>query len=48
MKKTKLQEEGFDLAKVKDPVFFRDTKVGSYVPLTEELFQRIQSGQLRL
>jgi fatty-acyl-CoA synthase len=39
---------GFDPAGVSDPLYVRDDNAKSYVPLTPELYRRIQRGQVRL
>ena len=39
--------DGFDPAKIDDPLFFLDGADG-YVPLTPELHQRILAGEVRL
>ena len=48
LQKTLLQQEGFDPTKIEDPMFFLDTKSGSYVRLDEELYKSIVSGTIRL
>ncbi|XP_013200657.1 long-chain fatty acid transport protein 4 [Amyelois transitella] len=49
MKKTDLQKEGFDPALVKnDKLYYLDTKLGQYLPLGPEEYQKINSGQIRL
>ena len=48
LQKNLLQEEGFNPAKIEDPMFFLDTKAGSYVRLGEELYENIVSGAVRL
>ena len=48
LQKNLLQEEGFNPTKIEDPMFFLDTKAGSYVKLDEELYQNIVSGAVRL
>ena len=35
LRKVDLQREGYDLARVRDPLFIRDDAAGAYVPLTE-------------
>ncbi len=46
-RKVDLVAEGFDPAKVKDPLYVRDGLKG-YQPITPEVFADIQSGKLRL
>ena len=48
LQKNLLQQEGFDPSKIKDPIFFFDNKAGSYVRLSEKLYQNIVSGAIRL
>ena len=48
LQKNLLQEEGFNPAKIEDPLFFLDAKTGSYVRLDKELHQSIVSGAIRL
>jgi len=43
-----LVNEGFDPRVIRDPLFFRDEMAQSFVPLDAALFQRIQTGQIRL
>jgi fatty-acyl-CoA synthase len=47
-RKADLVHDGFDPAKVADPLFFDDTSVGAYVPVDTALYRRIQAGELRL
>ena len=46
--KADLVREGFDPARVDDPLYLRDDKRQTYVPLTAELHASILSGALRL
>ena len=48
IKKTSFQREGFDLKKITDQVFFMDVKQKKYVPLTLELCQMINQGEIRI
>jgi len=48
LRKVNLQEEGFDPAKVRDPVFFRDDEAEAFVPLDEALAGAIASGQKKV
>jgi hypothetical protein len=48
LKKGDLTSEGFDPAKVRDPIFFRDPARNEYVPFTPELFEQLKNGKLRL
>jgi acyl-CoA synthetase (AMP-forming)/AMP-acid ligase II len=47
-RKSRLQEEGFDLEQVSDPLYFRDPSQRTYVPLTPELHRRISDGEIDL
>ena len=44
--KTRLRNEGYDVAKVSDPLFIMDKR--TYVPLDMDKYQQLQNGQLRL
>jgi fatty-acyl-CoA synthase len=48
LRKVDLQEEGYDPAKVSDPLLVRDDGARSYVPLTAENHPRIASGEIRI
>ncbi|GFY37647.1 long-chain fatty acid transport protein 1 [Trichonephila inaurata madagascariensis] len=48
LKKVDLQKEGFNPSTIKDPLYFYDKKQGAYVPLDEETYNSICSGQIRL
>jgi len=43
-----LQQEGFDPARISDPLFVRDDDAGTFVPLTPARFDGIRSGARRL
>lgn len=45
--KVKLAEEGFNPAVIKDTLFFLEDSKG-YVPMTQEIFNSIADGKLRL
>lgn len=47
-RKVELKNEGFDLAKVSDPIFYFADKVQGYLPLTPQILQGIGSGQVRV
>lgn len=47
LRKLMLREEGWDLNRVSDALFFRDDSEGAYVPLTPAITSRIESGELR-
>ncbi|KAM3869913.1 long-chain fatty acid transport protein 2 [Diretmus argenteus] len=48
MKKVKLVEEGFHPAHIKDPLYFLSPEKKTYVPLTEEIYAAIASGEIKL
>ena len=48
MTKTELKKEAFDPAVVKDKLYFRDAKKGTYVAITKKLATDIHSGKLKL
>lgn len=47
-KKNNLVSEGFNPNKIQDPLFFLDHRKKQYVPLDEELYTQISTGQIRL
>ncbi|XP_008204870.1 long-chain fatty acid transport protein 4 [Nasonia vitripennis] len=47
LKKKELQQEGIDIHKVKDPIYFLE-KSGKYVKLTEDLYNDIKQEKVRL
>jgi len=46
--KAQLREEGCELSKVKDPVFFYDAAAKRYMPFTAETYARLEGGQSKL
>jgi solute carrier family 27 fatty acid transporter 1/4 len=48
LKKTDLQQEGFDIEKVKDRLFLYDAKNVTYVELTHNKYNDIMTGKIRL
>jgi fatty-acyl-CoA synthase len=46
-RKMDLVEEGFDPAKVRQPLFFKDVELG-YTPMTKPLFEAIMTGTARV
>lgn len=46
LKKVELQKEGYDITKIKDAIYFY--KSGEFIPLTEEIFNGINSGKVRV
>jgi fatty-acyl-CoA synthase len=47
-RKMELQDEGFDVERITDPVLVRDDEAGAYLPLTAEAVGEIRSGARRL
>ncbi|NWG54147.1 MAG: long-chain-acyl-CoA synthetase [Hydrogenophilaceae bacterium] len=47
-RKVDLVRDGFDLARVADPIYFDDPTAQAYVDLTPELAARIVSGEIKL
>lgn len=45
-RKVELVEEGYDLQKVDDPIFFYDTKNKTYSPLTRTNYEGVLSSKL--
>lgn len=48
MKKTDLQKEGYNPSVVRDKLYYMDPQLGKYVPLGNEEYEKIISGQIRL
>jgi fatty-acyl-CoA synthase len=46
--KNQLAREGFDIAVVRDEIYFDDPERQAYVPLDAALYQRINAGTIRL
>lgn len=44
LRKVDLQREGYDTAKVADPLYLRDEQAGTYVPLTPDALARALAG----
>lgn len=47
-RKVELVKEGYDPSVVKDPMHFLDPVTSQYVPLTQDIFNRINAGEIRL
>jgi len=47
-RRLEFQKDGFDPAKVSDPLFFRDPVQNTYIPMSDDLRARICEGQVRL
>lgn len=41
-----LKQDGFDLTRVKEPIFFLHPQKEAYIPMTRELYQEIMEGKL--
>ncbi|XP_012500497.1 PREDICTED: long-chain fatty acid transport protein 6 [Propithecus coquereli] len=48
LQKYQLVEDGFNPLKISDPLYFMDNLEKSYVPLTEEIYDQIMSGEIKL
>ena len=46
--KTRVRAEGYDIGKVTDPLFILDAGKKTYIPLNEDMYQQLQTGQIRL
>ena len=47
-KKVELRNQGFNPSSMSDPIFFKDDKAKTYVPLTKELYDKIAKGEIRV
>jgi fatty-acyl-CoA synthase len=47
LRKVELQEAGYDVRQVSDPLYYRDEAQGAYVPLTPAAYETIQAGRVR-
>jgi acyl-CoA synthetase (AMP-forming)/AMP-acid ligase II len=48
LQKTELQREAYDPRSVTEPLYFLEPDKSSYVPITPQLFESVQSGRVRL
>lgn len=48
MKKAKLVEEGFDPALIQDPLYFLDLALKKYIPLTQDIYNSVLTGSIKL
>lgn len=48
MKKVKLVEEGFDPALIRDPLYFLDLAEKKYIALTQEIYNSVIAGDIKL
>ena len=46
--KTDLMREGYDPANTSDVIYFNDPERNAFVRMDQELFERIQTGNIRL
>lgn len=46
--KVRLQSEGYEVTKIKDPLYFLDPSTQQFSKLDEKLMEKINSGQMRL
>jgi fatty-acyl-CoA synthase len=46
--KTELKQQGFDLTVVRDPIYFDDPEQAAYVLLDAALYERINTGKIRV
>lgn len=47
LRKVELHKAGFDPNAAEGPVYYRDEAKGAYLPLTQEVYERIKAGQVR-
>lgn len=47
-RKVTLKEEGFNPSVINDALYFLDDKAEMYVPMTEDIYNAINSGTLKL
>jgi fatty-acyl-CoA synthase len=48
LRKVDLKQEGYDLTKIQDPLFVRDSEQATYIPLSAEIAGEIDAGRRRL
>ncbi|CAG9570627.1 unnamed protein product [Danaus chrysippus] len=48
LKKKTLMDEGFNINLYNDPVYFLDQKLGSYIPVTQQVYDDLIKGVIRL
>ncbi|XP_072936361.1 long-chain fatty acid transport protein 4-like [Epargyreus clarus] len=48
IRKVDLQKEGYNPTLIKDKMYYLDPKLDKYLPLGQEEYEKIQSGQIRL
>ena len=47
-RKVDLVQEGFNPSQISDPMFMMNASSGLYEPLTQEVFDQVQTGKVRL
>ena len=47
-RKVELVKEGYNPKEIKEPMYFCDHKTQTYLPLDQELFEKIQNKELKL
>lgn len=48
LKKKSLMDEGFNINLYNDPVYFLDQKLGSYIPVSQQIYDDLIQGVIRL
>jgi len=48
VKKVQLRREGYDISAIDDPVYFFDASQKKYVPLDENLYQKLVNCEIRV
>ncbi|KAL7640772.1 UNVERIFIED_CONTAM: hypothetical protein RMT77_009047 [Armadillidium vulgare] len=48
LKKVNLRNEGFDITRVEDDLYFLNAKKGVYEPLTKDIYSKLNSGEIRV
>ncbi|XP_076347626.1 long-chain fatty acid transport protein 4-like isoform X2 [Tachypleus tridentatus] len=48
LKKVNLQQEGYDMNRVKDPLYYLDMNTVKYTPLDQDVYEKIISGKIRI
>ncbi len=48
MKKNRLQQEGYDVSALSDPIYVANHKEGKYVRLTEQLMKEVADGKIKI
>lgn len=48
LKKLDLQKEGYNPSAVEDSLYFLDASSGDYQPLTQDVYNKVNDGSIRL